>query len=417
MQNSDPKPAIAYLTGFYARAGDTFIRREVEQLRLLGWTVHTFSIRRADAGEKVSEEILREQASTLYILEIGAWRLLTAFLTMACRYPVRLCKTANLARQIRWPGVKSIVWHAIYLLEAAYLAQQLIKRDVRLLHNHIGMNTGTVAMLAAKLANIPFSMTVHGPHEFFDPERWALGRKIAESAMTVCISDFGKSQCMLFSPRSAWSHLQVVRCGLDDVFLRDDVTLPPNVAKLIYVGRLDPEKGFFVLLDAAAKVKAAGLSFELCVVGDGAVRAEGEAYAKQLDLQDTVRFLGWRGSQDVKRLISECRAMVLPSFAEGIPVVLMEAMAQQRPVISTQIAGIPELVQNGISGWLVSASSVDDLANAMREALQSSPETLAKMGVRGRQHVLERHAITTEAAKLSKLFANLSSLPPVYKGD
>lgn len=413
MPNSDAKPSIAYLTGFYARAGDTFIRREVEQLRRLGWTVHTFSIRRADEGEEVSEEILREQASTLYILEQGAWRLLASFLAMAWRYPVRLLKAANLARQIRWSGMKSIVWHAIYLLEAAYLAQQLIKRDVRLLHNHIGMNTGTVAMLAAKLANIPFSMTVHGPHEFFDSARWALGRKISESALTVCISDFGKSQCMLFSPRTAWPKLQVVRCGLDDVFLRNDVTLPLNVARLIYVGRLDPEKGFFVLLDAAARLKASGLSFELWVVGDGAVRAEGEAYTKQLDLQDTVRFLGWRGSQDVKRLISECRAMVLPSFAEGIPVVLMEAMAQQRPVISTQIAGIPELVQNGISGWLVPASSVDDLAHAMRVVLQASPEMLAQMGKQGRQRVLERHAIETEAAKLSELFANLCGLPPV----
>jgi glycosyltransferase involved in cell wall biosynthesis len=213
---------------------------------------------------------------------------------------------------------------------------------------------------------------------------------------------------MLFSPRSAWSKLKVIHCGLDSVFLQHDVTVSADAAKLIYVGRLDPEKGFFILLEAAARVRARGVVFELLVVGDGVIRAEGEAYAEQLQLQDSVRFLGWRGSQDVQRLISECRAMVLPSFAEGIPVVLMEAMALCRTVISTQIAGIPELVQNGVNGWLVPASSVSDLANAMCDALQASPERLAEMGERGRQQVLEQHSIVTEVAKLSELFSTLS---------
>ena len=232
MSNAQPKSTIAYLTSFYARASDTFIRREVEQLRRLGWTVHTFSIRRVGSEEQVSGEILREQTSTVYILEQGVWRHVWAFISMACRYPLRMLRAINLARRIRWPGVKSIVWHAIYLVEAAYLAQQLMQRKVKLLHNHIGMNTGTVAMLAGELAQIPFSMTIHGPHEFFDPERWAVGAKIAKSALTICISDFGKSQCMLFSPRTAWSQLRTVRCGLDDVFLHNDVTAPPTTPKL-----------------------------------------------------------------------------------------------------------------------------------------------------------------------------------------
>ncbi|MGR8929516.1 MAG: glycosyltransferase [Gammaproteobacteria bacterium] len=407
MTKSASKANIAYLTGFYARAGDTFIRREVEELRRQGWKVKTFSIRRADSSEQVSEDILREQASTQYILEQGIWCLAAAFSRMAWKYPVRMLRAINLARQIRWPGFKSVFWHLIYLVEAAYLAEQLIKNDIKLLHNHIAMNTGTVAMLVSALSGIPYSMTVHGPHEFFEAERWGLGKKIAASSLTVCISHFGKSQCMLFSPREEWTKLHVIHCGLDSVFFDDAVSKVTDSRKLIYVGRLDPEKGFFVLLDAAARISEAGIDFELLIVGDGAVRAEGEAYAEQLNLQDSVHFLGWRSSREVQQLISECRALVLPSFAEGIPVVLMEAMASQRPVITTQIAGIPELVRNGENGWLVAASSVDDLANAIREVLQAPPEVLEAMGRKGRLRVLEQHSIGTEVAKLSALFGNV----------
>ena len=406
MTNSTTSRTIAYLTGEYARAGDTFIRREVEQLRKLGWTVHTFSIRRA-SGENVSKEIAREQATTLYILDQRIWRLLGVFLIIMCRYPMRMLKALNLIRKIRWPGLKSLLWHGIYLLEATYLARQLIKNKVGLLHNHIAMNSGTVAMLAAELSDIPYSLTVHGPHEFFDAEHWALGTKIEKSALTVCISHFGKSQCMLFSPRSAWSRLKVVHCALDDVFLQATATALPDVARFIYVGRLDPEKGFLVLLQAAEKLKQQGCIFEILVVGDGAVRKECEANTEQLRLRNEIKFLGWQSSEEVQCIINKCQVMVLPSFAEGLPVVLMESLALQRPVIATQIAGIPELIQNRVNGWLVPPSDVDGLAKAMYSALNETPERLSRMGMNGRQKVIENHSIITEVDKLARLFSSV----------
>lgn len=403
MAYSSNSKTIAYLTGEYARAGDTFIRREVEQLRKMGWTVHTFSIRRA-AGENVSEDITREQATTVYILEQGIFRLLGAFLIVVCRYPLRVLRALNLIRKIRWPGLRSVFLHGVYLLEATYLARELLKNKVKLLHNHIAMNSGTVAMLAAEIAGIPYSLTVHGPHEFFDSEHWALGTKIEKSVLTVCISNFGKSQCMLFSPRSAWSRLQVVHCALDDVFLKADVTAPPDISRFVYVGRLDPEKGFFVLLEAMAILKQQGFVFELLVVGDGAVRKECEERVEQLQLLDSIKFLGWRSSEEVQGIIKECRVMVLPSFAEGLPVVLMESLALQRPAIATQIAGIPELIQEGVNGWLVPPSAADELAKAMGSALNETPEQLAIMGENGRKHVIEHHSIVTEVAKLAEDF-------------
>lgn len=407
MTKSYSKSSIAYLTGFYARAGDTFIRREVEELRRLGWDVHTFSIRRADSSEQVSDDIRREQASTKYILEQSVWSLIRAFIAMTLKHPLRMLRSINQARQIRWPGLKALIWHFIYLIEAAYLAEQLIKNDIKLLHNHIAMNSGTVALFAATLADIPFSMTVHGPHEFFDSKHWGLGQKIAASGMTACISHFGKSQCMLFSRSEAWSKLHVVRCGLDRTFFDEIVPAPSDVRRLIYIGRLDPEKGLLVLLDAMARMRNRGIEFELVIVGDGTVRAEAEAFVEQSKLQETVQFVGWKGSQEVKHLLLESRALILTSYAEGLPVVLMEAMALQRPVIATHIAGIPELVEHGLNGWLVPASSVDDLMNVMCEALETPVETLAKMGNAGRARVMERHSIVTEVGKLNELFERL----------
>ena len=398
---------LAYLTGCYARVGDTFIRREVEQLRRLGWVVHTFSIRRAGSQEQISEEILREQSSTDYILEQGIWTLVWAFFCVLCRHPWRMFRAFRLIGKVRWPGFKSLIWQTIYLFEATYLARELIDRDVQLLHNHIAMNTGTVAMLASELAQIPFSLTIHGPHEFFDAKHWAIGTKILRSKLTVCISEFCKSQCMLNSPRSAWHKLRVVRCGLDSFFLSAAVKEPPMADKLIYVGRLDPEKGIFVLLDAAARIKPLHKDLELLVVGDGMDKVECQNYALQLGLQDNVRFLGWCDSQKVRRLIGECRVLVLPSFAEGIPVVLMEALVLQRPVIATQIAGIPELVRNGENGWLISASSVDELAEAMLHALKLSPHDLFEMGRQGQKQVLQRHCLAIEVEKLSGYFVEV----------
>lgn len=394
---------IAYLTSVYARAGDTFIRREVEELRRRGWTVHTFSIRRAGERERVSEEVLREQRATDYILEHGGWTLLAAFARTSLRSPRRMMRAIREARAIRCPGARSWIWHWIYLLEAAYLAEQLVERDVALLHDHIAMNSATVALLASGLADVPFSMTVHGL-ELLAADRWGLARKIAMSAMTVCISSFGKAQCMTFTPPQHWPKLQEVRCGLDEAFLDGPSPPLPDVPRLTCIGRLSPEKGQLVLAEAGALLRDRGVAVEIVLVGDGPSRLEIERKARELGVQDLIRLAGWQSSEEVRRWIAGSRAIVQPSFTEGIPVSLMEAMALRRPVIATYVGGVPELVRPGENGWLVPAGSVEDLAGAMSEALSTPVQQLDRMGERGRQRVLERHQAAVQADRLADLF-------------
>jgi glycosyltransferase involved in cell wall biosynthesis len=399
-----PRP-IAYLTSFYARAGDTFIRREVEELRRRGVPVHTFSIRRADEGEGVSEEILREQRTTDYVLEQGLPRLALSFLRLCVKRPARMVRALRLAGRIRWPGARSLLLHGAYLLEAAYLAEQLLARDVALLHDHISMSSGSVALLASTLSGVPFSMTVHGPHDFFAAEQWALGQKVSAAALTVCISDFGRSQCMLVTPPEHWGRVEVLRCGVDESFVEAPPPGAPASRTLVCVGRLSPEKGQVLLVEAVGRLAAAGVDVELALVGDGPSRKPIEARAAALGVADRVKLLGWRSSAEVRRIVAASRALVLPSFAEGIPIVLMEAMALRRPVIATYVGGIPELVQSGESGWLVPAGELEALTAAMREALEAPPERLAQMGERGRARVLERHHPARQGERLAALLA------------
>lgn len=396
--------AIAYLTSVYARAGDTFIRGEVKQLRRRGARVHTFSIRRADEGENVSEEVRQEQATTDYILERGWGRLIGRFLTTAFTNPTRMLSAVKLAWQTCPPGLKATLWQLAYLIEASYLARRVRQMKIEHIHNHIPANSATVCMLASRLAGIPYSMTVHGPHIFYEPIRWALATKVKESAFTVCISSFCKSQCMIFTPPGEWEKLKVVRCGLDETFLSSPSATIPSVPCLVCVGRLCPEKGQLMLVEAAAQLRAEGLKLEVALIGDGPLRPAIQRLICRHALEDTVKMAGWKGSAQVRDEILRSRALVLPSLSEGLPVVIMEAMALGRPVISTCIAGIPELVEHTANGYLVPAGCLKSLVEAMRQVLTSAPEPLEQMGREGAKRVAAHHNATTEAGKLEALF-------------
>jgi len=213
----------------------------------------------------------------------------------------------------------------------------------------------------------------------------------------VAISSYGRSQLYRWVARSHWSRVKVVHCGLDRDFHQGDLTPPPAAPRLVCVGRLCEQKGQLLLVQAAALLRDRGVSFELVLAGDGDMRADIEVELQRLSLVDQVRITGWISGAQVREELLAARAMVLPSFAEGLPVVIMEAMVLQRPVLSTYVAGIPELVVPGQTGWLFPAGDVEAIAQAMAEALGASTSSLQAMGQAARQRVLERHDIDTEA--------------------
>jgi len=177
----------------------------------------------------------------------------------------------------------------------------------------------------------------------------------------------------------------------------------PDVPRVCCVGRLNEQKGHTLLIEAVAKLVREGVDVQLVLVGDGELRGAIEKRIAELGMQANVTITGWASGDVVRREILASRAMVLPSFAEGLPVVIMEALALGRPVISTYVAGIPELIEPGVCGWLAPAGSVDATAEAIRECLATDVKTLTRMGAEGRRRVLAMHDVRESARRLKAL--------------
>ncbi|MEX0777506.1 MAG: glycosyltransferase [Phycisphaeraceae bacterium] len=396
---------IGYLVNTYPRVSHSFIRREIRGLESLGIAVSRFSVRGNDMA--LTDQADRVEATrTQVLLHAGAVAFVLAVLALALARPVALLRGARLAVRLGRRSEGKCLRHLVYLAEACLLLRLLRRDGVTHLHAHFGTNSTTVALLCRRMGGPPYSFTVHGPEEFDHPTTLALDEKIAGAAFVAAISDFGRSQLCRWVDPACWHKLHVVRCGVDEQFLL--AAPPPPLAqampRLVCVGRLCEQKGQFTLLLAAHELRRTGTDFELVLAGDGPLRMQLEHYIGDLGLHDCVRITGWISGDQVKEELLGCRAMVLPSFAEGLPVVIMEALALHRPVISTYVAGIPELVTPGRSGWLVPAGSVEALAAVMREALQAPVEQMAAMGQAGAAAVALRHDIRIIAAELAQLF-------------
>jgi colanic acid/amylovoran biosynthesis glycosyltransferase len=393
---------IAYFINQYPQVSHSFIRREILALERQGFEVMRVALR-GWVGPLPDEEDQRERRKTRHVLRGVPLGLALAPVSALVRSPGRFFAALRLAMRMSRGSVRPLHYHLIYLAEACRLVQWLIGFGAERLHAHFGTNSAEIAMLARILGGPPYSFTVHGPEEFTRP--MGLDEKVARAAFVVAISDFGRSQLYMRSRYTDWPKLKVVHCGLERTFY-EDVELPPvpSAPRVVCIGRLCAQKGQLLLIEAAARLAARNVAFDLVLAGDGAMRGELEALIRHHGLEQRVRITGWISSADVRREILASRAMVLPSFAEGLPVVIMEAMALQRPVLSTYVAGIPELVRPGETGWLFPAGSVDELAQAMEDCLATPAHALQKMGEAAQKRVIARHSIDAEAAKLGKLF-------------
>lgn len=400
-----PASRVAYLVNQYPKVSHSFIRREIRALEQSGLTVLRFAQRGWDVAA-VDPEDQSEQARTRYLLRNGVVDLTAPLLTTAFAKPARFVAALRLAWQLSRKAERPLPYHLIYLAEACLLNSWMAGSGAQHLHAHFGTNAAEVALLAHALGGPPYSFTVHGPEEFDKPEALHLGEKIRRSAFVVAISSFGRSQLYRWVDGAHWDKVHVVHCGLDDGFFSGATSAPATAARLVCVGRLCEQKGQLLLLDAMRVLFDRGGRFELVLAGDGEMRTLVEQRIAALKLQDQVRITGWIGGAEVRSEIEAARALVLPSFAEGLPVVIMEAMALYRPVLTTLIAGIPELVRHGQDGWLFPAGDVDALADAMAACLQASPAELESMGRNAHDRVLQRHRIQTEVGKLAALFGH-----------
>lgn len=391
---------IAYLTSEYPAISHSFIRREIVAMERLGHVVARFSIR--PAGNLVSAEDRAEAERTRFILPQGAGALLAAAALVPLSRPRRWASALRLAFAMGRLAGRGPVTALAYFLEACWLLRRLEREGIEHVHAHFGTNPAAVARLVRRMGGPPYSFTVHGPDEYDRPAALDLGGKVADAAAAVAISHYGRAQLMRWSALADWARVGVVRCAIGDEF-RDAPTAPARPAPaFVAVARLAEQKGLPLLIEAAARLRARGHDFTLRIVGDGPLRPVLVRQIAAEGLGGIVTLVGPLDGAGVRAEMLAARAFVLPSFAEGLPVVIMEALALGRPVIASAIAGTPELVDAGC-GWLVPAGSVEALSEAMVAALEAFPEQLATLGAEGRQRVLARHDALNNARALTAL--------------
>lgn len=396
---------LAYLVNQYPKVSHSFIRREILALEKLGVQVVRYSMRPVPVDGLADRQDIEEHGKTVAILAAGLVVLLAAALRAFFAAPVAFVRAFKAATVMGRKSERGVLRHWAYLVEACLLKQKFTVNGISHVHAHFGTNSTVVAMLCKLIGGPGYSFTVHGPEEFDDPVGLSLGDKIAHSRFVVAISSFGRSQLMRQCSCDQWPKIKMVHCAVDDTFLRAEALEVPVAPRLVCVGRLCEQKGQLLLLEALKVLAEHGIDFEMVLAGDGEMRGEVEKRIQEYGLQSKVQITGWISGEQVKEHILASRAMVLPSFAEGLPVVIMEALALQRPVVSTYVAGIPELVKNGENGWLVPAGSVSDLVQALKEVLAASPEELQRLGSVGAAKVAEQHHAVVEAQKLLTFFA------------
>lgn len=397
---------IAYLMNIHPYPSCTFIRREIAGLEACGIQVARFAIRRPEQ-ELVDAADQEEVSKTRYILNRGVLGLLLGVLSVAITKPLRFWRTVGLTLKLAQRSDRGLLVNLAYLAEACILLGWLSPLPVEQVHAHFATNATTVALLCHELGGPPYSFTVHGPHEFDKPEFISLPEKIKRSQFVVAVSSYGKSQLYRWCNHQLWSKIHIVHCGVDPQFFERSRQPMPKEPCFVCIGRLGEQKGQLLLVQGAAQLAAQGLRFKIMLVGDGPLRSEIEDLISQFNLQDYLEITGWASSDQVQEYIIKSRALVLPSFAEGLPVVIMESFALNRPVLSTYVAGIPELVTPGECGWLVPAGSLEALTTTLQTVLETPVSQLEQMGQIGYQRVQEQHNVLKEAQKLAKLFESV----------
>ncbi len=408
---------------YYPKISHTFIRREIEAARAAGLRIESFSVRRPGANEIQSEADVRESASTRYLLDGNSAQIVRAHIRLVALHPKAYF--AGLVQALR-TGPRQLrrrVWQLFYFAEAVQLVALMRAVDVRHVHVHFSNNAADIARLAVTIGSTlepdqpwTWSLTVHGPTEFSNVTGVDLAAKVHAASFVACISDFCRSQLMAIVEPSDWAKMHVVHMGVDveryPPRADERETRAADSVRVLFVGRLVPEKGVPLLLDVAERIAddhaAAHRKVEFAIVGAGPLEASLANGIERRGLADRVKLIGAVGQDDLPQWYGWADVFCLPSFAEGLPVVLMEAMLSELPVITTTIAGIPELVKDDDTGVLVPAGRVDLLVAAI-ERMADEPATRRRLGEAGRRAVERDFDAAVNGRLMAELLSGSSS--------
>ncbi len=394
---------IAYLNSEYPSLSHTFIEREVAELRRLGARIQTVSVRPASAQGCLGEAHARAAQET-HVLQAGGGPMLRCLIRAAVRRPLRAARAIIASQRLSPPGIGPRLRHAAYALQGMVLASTLSERAIRHVHVHMANNAAAIALLARVYdPGLRYSLSIHGSAEFFHVDSWTLRQKVEGAEFVRCISNFCKAQVMAWSDPRCWPRFSIVRCGIEPAKFPPRSGTRAGPVRFVTVGRLHPIKGYRLLLEACQRLKHQGVSFVLVMAGDGPEGTSLRSYVESSGLSGVVRLVGAVDQDRINELYDNADVIVVSSFMEGVPVVLMEAMAKELGVVSTRVGGVAELVEEGVSGFLVDAGSADGLASAMAR-YAADPTLSVRHGKAGRERVLRDYAIAGTASGMLDVF-------------
>jgi colanic acid/amylovoran biosynthesis glycosyltransferase len=417
--------SLCYVISEYPIVSHTFIEREVAGLRRAGLRVETVAMAPVPSHEILTEASASAAATTYYIRPVRLLDLIRSIAIPMVRHPVAAMGTLTSTLRSSPPGTRSHLWRLFYFVEALLLWSFCNRNGIRQIHAHHANVSSELARAAADFGNRideagwSWSFTMHGCTELYDLIHYGLAGKVESADLVVAVSEYTRAQLLRIVDEDHWPKINVVHCGVDvEAFLPPDQAVVPSghmirptssasasdPLRLLFVGRLVVEKGLAVLLDTMQSLQANGDAVELTIVGDGPLRPRIESRIAEQALR--VRCLGSIAQQEIVDLYQQHDVFVMTSFGEGLPVVLMEALACELPVVAPWISGIPELVEHEQTGLLVPAGRSDSLAAAIQR-LSGDPDLRRQLGRNGRQRVLESFDADKESAMLAVLFSDL----------
>lgn len=398
-------PRLGYLISRYPAISHTFILREVQELRKLGFQIEVASINAVDRPiAQLAAEEREEAARTWYVKAQGAGGALAANVATLLTRPGAYLHALWFAIRLGGTDLRRVVLCVFYFVEAAMVGQWMERNGLKHLHVHFATPASSVGLIVTRMFSVTMSITVHGPDEFYDVPGYQLERKIAGARLLCTIGFYARSQLMRLSSAEHWSKIRVTPLGVDpELFTPDPFRESFDTFEVICVGRLVAAKGQLVLIEAIAKMAAQGRKIRLRLVGDGPDRKLLEESVRKLGAGPSIVFEGAVNQDRIRDLYRAAHVFALASFAEGIPVVLMEAMAMEIPCVTTWITGIPELIRNGIDGLLVAPSDEAGLAEAIAR-LMDDADLRKRVGAAGRLRVIEKYNLRKNVEHLADVF-------------
>jgi colanic acid/amylovoran biosynthesis glycosyltransferase len=380
------QPRLAYLLSTYPAISHTFFLNEITELRKLGFSIDAASVNKpAWPPGMPSQQEASALETTFYVKGVKPSRVLYTLFTIALTHPAVFARGVRSALRLdRW-NLPATAYALFYLAEALLLGDWLRRHGHQHLHVHFGGPVATVGMLTSMAWRVPYSLMIHGPDEFYDVDKFYLRQKVEQAAFVLCISDYSRSQIMKVSDPALWGKLHVVRLGVDlNRFAPNPAMDRRDTTEIICIGRLVPAKGHLILLHAFSELLRRGYDVRLRLIGDGQERGRIESFISRENLGGSVILDGALNHEATRQKLGQADIFVLASFAEGVPVALMEAMAMGIPCISTFVAGIPELIRDGLDGLLVPPSSEQSLRAALERLISDANlrHTLARAGRR-----------------------------------